>query len=112
MRPPLPRNNGRDLGWLPLDNLPVNVTIVVSTLPIEGGCLDACKKKADNAKASYINVPALDKDEEMIVSEWLKRDGRSLTPDQMTHFLDSFRETDGKNRTPLLLRVQVIPRGL
>ena len=100
-------NNGRALGWLPFDSLPANVTIVASTLPTEGGCLDACKNKVDDAKAFYISVPALDEGEGMIVCEWLKKDGRSLTESQMAHFLDSFREADAENRTPLLLSVQV-----
>ena len=106
------QDNGRALGWLPLDNVPSNVTIVMSTLPEEGGCLQACKDIVkDSNTATFVNVPALvEGDEEEMVNAWLEKDGRSLTPQQMKYLLAQFRKADDVDRTPLLLLVQVYSR--
>ena len=63
-------NRGRALGWLPLtktQGLPPNVTIIISTLPEEGGCLDACRAFVGerSSTAVFIDVPALDGAEEV-----------------------------------------------
>ena len=74
-------NNGRALGWLPLEKLPANVRLVLSTLPEEGGCLDALRSQVSSKKVAVYEEevqPLTAEDVAAVLDAAQERAGRTL----------------------------------
>lgn len=89
-------DGGREeMEWLP-ETLPPHVSIVVSTLPVIGGCWSALQRKgivgpcpltaSDAPPQTNVEVVRQLAESECldIIHAWLKKDGRALTTAQFT----------------------------
>eukprot|EP00050_Salpingoeca_kvevrii_P006534 m.290010 g.290010 ORF g.290010 m.290010 type:complete len:1604 (-) comp12228_c0_seq1:130-4941(-) len=110
-------DRGRNLKWLPSD-LPAHCKLIVSTLPVEGGCLKALCFRADKELPAYesdasataavdlgpdfVQVTSLSADDgKDILHSWLHDIGRKVSPSQESILLSHFRNTP----YPLYLRL-------
>jgi hypothetical protein len=106
-------NAGRQLGWLPVTELPAYVHVVVSTLPdvsdYDGHfrCLSILKAKlGDSASSNMVEVQTIS-EPEMVLMHLLQLKGRTLTDKQRRHVLEAFEkrtEADAAG-TPLWLTI-------
>ncbi|XP_068752515.1 NACHT domain- and WD repeat-containing protein 1-like isoform X2 [Montipora capricornis] len=91
----------RFLEWLPR-KLPAHVHMVLSTLPVEGGCLQRLKTFGLLSER-FLEVTRLDvHDGPVILENWLQSVNRTLTPEQQAFVLDAF------NRCPLPLYLHLL----
>ena len=94
-----------DLSWLPFD-LPLHCHLVVSTLPTEGGCLNALRA-TNIPNDNYLEVTAVaEKDAETIMRDCLKGVNRTLQPQQLRYVLGI--ATDSTQEPPTMLRLRLL----
>ena len=89
---------GRELKWLPT-TLPPHVSIIVSTLPEEGRCLEVLRGKL--RLDVFVEVKAMDKVwSEESFGGWMHDAGRQVTPEQH----EAVMKAVGEEAVPLHLR--------
>jgi hypothetical protein len=106
-------DQGREeLQWLP-KTLPPHVFVIVSTLPVEGGCFAALHRNGIIPASSVhgcqlaecdtlVSVTQLREDESTaIIERWLQEDCRCLSPEQMAALVDAASRTS----LPLCLKL-------
>ena len=90
---------GRELKWLPT-TLPPHVSIIVSTLPEEGRCLEILREKKLRPDV-FVEVKAMDKVwSEQSFGGWMHDAGRQVTPEQH----EAVMKAVGEAAVPLHLR--------
>jgi hypothetical protein len=98
-------DGGRALVWLPA-KLPPFVRLVVSTLPVLGGCLATLRGKMSQdgtvPEGSFLQVPQLGPtDAKALLRKWLEKAGRTVTEQQLAAILAAFQQCP----LPLYLRL-------
>eukprot|EP00052_Salpingoeca_macrocollata_P020307 m.170390 g.170390 ORF g.170390 m.170390 type:complete len:1854 (-) comp21223_c1_seq1:109-5670(-) len=85
-----PNNNSHRLLWIPT-SMPDNVSVVITTLPEENGCLQSIRTRAPAPEE--FEVPLLDNEERVaLVDEYLAQYHKKLTKDSKDSFLGNQME--------------------
>ena len=97
----------RSMKWLPMSGLPLNVHVIVSTLPNTHGILDTLKKtgkldEIQNSESCFLELKPIPEETSLdIVDTYLGSKGRKITENQRKLILETFK----KMPTPLFLKI-------
>ena len=102
-------NSGRQLAWLPVDDISLEIHILCSTLPDEEApeigmpfhCLTILKKRLGQSSDHFVKVEQL-RDAELLLKHLLALKGRQVTPDQMCALVKVMERVDSNAQTPLM----------